>query len=191
MRMNRNIEERNRLVEYNMGLVNDAICHYVEGRSMRGLLTYEDLNQIGLMGLMAAADNFDENKGIEFSTYAETVIRNHIYNAFLKEKRFYNSNLRFENELTSTYYSEDFGETEEAVKQTFSEIKSNTKSSISKGIEALELVIDGYSYAEIAEKLDTTPENIKVLIHRARKELKEKQSKFSFLLEGRNALASI
>ncbi len=181
----RTIEERNLIVEKNMGLVHDAIKHYVDSASIRGILSYEDLYQIGIIGLMAAAESFDTVKGVEFSTYAETTIRNHLYNACAKEMRFYKRNLQYEaeikNESDLASYSEDFGELSASVKQALDEIKNNSKSWTVKGIEALELVIDGYSYTEIAKILDTTPENIKALIHRTRKLLKEEKAKFEFL----------
>lgn len=179
------IEERNLMVEKNMGLVHDAIKHYVDSASIRGILSYEDLYQIGIIGLMAAVENFDVAKGVEFSTYAETAVRNHLYNACAKEMRFYKRNLQYEAEITNesdlTSYSEDFGELTSSVKQAFDEIKNNSKPWTVKGIKALELVIDGYSYSEIAKIMDTTPENIKSLIHRTRKVLKEEKTKFEFL----------
>ncbi len=54
-----------RLVENNMGLVRMAIKRY------RGFgVEDEDLLQIGSMGLIKAARDFDETKQVQFSTYA-------------------------------------------------------------------------------------------------------------------------
>ena len=54
-----------KLVTENMGLVNMVVRRYV------GYGTdYEDLFQIGAVGLIKAAKNFDESRNLKFSTYA-------------------------------------------------------------------------------------------------------------------------
>ena len=56
--------EQNRYVTENMGLVHMVIKRYI------GFGTeYEDLVQIGSIGLIKAAENFDKEKNIKFSTY--------------------------------------------------------------------------------------------------------------------------
>lgn len=61
--------EQNRYVTENMGLVHMVIKRYI------GFGTeYEDLVQIGSIGLIKAAENFDKEKNIKFSTYAVTKI---------------------------------------------------------------------------------------------------------------------
>ncbi len=176
--MNRTIEERNKLVEENIKLVNETIKKYISKASIKGLLSYEDLEQTGRIGLMAAAESYDESKDVEFSTYAVATIKHKIYNAYIKEKRYFIANQKYE--PSSVSYSENYRELENSVRQVFDEIKLTSSSGVSKGIKALELVIDGYSYIEIATILETTPENVKAYIYRARQELK-KESKFSFL----------
>lgn len=59
-----NREARNRIVESNIGLVHNAIKRYSRGGS------YDDLFQMGSIGLMKAAEKFDPDKGVKFSTYA-------------------------------------------------------------------------------------------------------------------------
>lgn len=59
------IEDENALVTRNMGLINLAVKRYVGFG-----VDYEDLFQIGAIGLVKAARAFDPTKNIQFSTYA-------------------------------------------------------------------------------------------------------------------------
>lgn len=69
--------ERNRLVENNLGLVH-ACANRFRGRGVE----YDDLFQAGCVGLIKAADNFDETRGFSFSTYAVPVILGEIKRVF-------------------------------------------------------------------------------------------------------------
>lgn len=60
---------RGEIIENNMGLVH-ACAHRFKGRGIE----YEDLFQAGCIGLIKAADAFDETRGVRFSTYAVPVI---------------------------------------------------------------------------------------------------------------------
>lgn len=57
------------LIESNLGLVRSAAKRFVD----RGT-EYDDLVQIGTVGLIKAAKAFDAERGFEFSTYAFTMI---------------------------------------------------------------------------------------------------------------------
>ncbi len=75
--MNRDIIERNRLVSENMGLVH-ACANRFRGRGV----DYEDLVQSGCIGLLKAAEGFDESRGFMFSTYAVPAIIGEIKRIF-------------------------------------------------------------------------------------------------------------
>ena len=62
-----------KFVDENMGLV-VSIAKRFTGRGTE----YEDLLQIGLLGLVKAVKRFDENLGYKFSTYAVPVIMGEI-----------------------------------------------------------------------------------------------------------------
>lgn len=62
-------KKRDKLVADNMGLVHLCIKRFV-GRGT----DYDDLFQIGCIGLLKAATNFEEERGLKFSTYAVPVI---------------------------------------------------------------------------------------------------------------------
>ena len=61
--------ERSEIIEQNMGLVH-ACAHRFKNRGIE----YEDLFQAGCIGLIKAADAFDKERGVRFSTYAVPVI---------------------------------------------------------------------------------------------------------------------
>lgn len=72
---------RNRLIEHNLRLVAYIVNkHYGDSREQ------EDLISIGTIGLIKAAETFDPEKSISFSTYASTCIRNQIKMHFRKTK---------------------------------------------------------------------------------------------------------
>eukprot|EP00850_Spirogloea_muscicola_P022464 SM000296S11299 [mRNA] locus=s296:77989:80509:- [translate_table: standard] len=63
---------RNKLVEHNLRLVLSLAHKY----NRRGIgLSFDDLCQQGLLGLMAGADRFDPGRGFRFSTYVGYSIR--------------------------------------------------------------------------------------------------------------------
>ena len=72
-----NIENRSITVEKNLGLVHSCVRRFKD----RGV-EYDDLFQAGCVGLIKAADNFDESRGFSFSTYAVPVILGEIKRVF-------------------------------------------------------------------------------------------------------------
>jgi RNA polymerase sporulation-specific sigma factor len=71
------IEGRNAFVEQNMGLVYSC-ARRLQGRGAE----FDDLVQAGCVGLIKAADAFDESRGLAFSTYAVPVILGEIKRLF-------------------------------------------------------------------------------------------------------------
>ena len=69
--------ERNELIRQNLRLVH-ACAHRFEGKGIE----YDDLYSAGCVGLVKAADRFDESKGFRFSTYAVPVILGEIRQLF-------------------------------------------------------------------------------------------------------------
>lgn len=68
---------RDRFIESNLGLVH-SLCRRFSGRGIE----YDDLYQAGCMGLVKAADAFDESRGLCFSTYAVPVILGEVRRLF-------------------------------------------------------------------------------------------------------------
>ncbi len=69
--------KRNELVQNNLGLVHSCANKF-RGRGTE----YDDLFQAGCVGLIKAANNFDESRGFAFSTYAVPVILGEIKRIF-------------------------------------------------------------------------------------------------------------
>ena len=69
--------ERDSFIENNLGLVH-SICKRFSGRGIE----YDDLYQAGCIGLIKAADAFDESRGLMFSTYAVPVIMGEVRRMF-------------------------------------------------------------------------------------------------------------
>ena len=68
---------REAFITQNLGLVHSCAGRF-RGRGME----YDDLYSAGCMGLIKAYDNFDENRGVCFSTYAVPVILGEIKKLF-------------------------------------------------------------------------------------------------------------
>ena len=70
-------QKRDEFIEENLGLVH-SICKRFMGRG----IDYEDLYQTGCIGLIKAADGFDSERGLMFSTYAFPVIMGEVKRLF-------------------------------------------------------------------------------------------------------------
>lgn len=75
--MSKKRTERNKIIEKNFALVHSCANKF-KGRGVE----YDDLFQAGCIGLIKAADNFDETRGFSFSTYAVPVILGEIKRIF-------------------------------------------------------------------------------------------------------------
>ena len=69
--------KRESTIQQNMGLVHACAQRY-KGKG----IDYDDLFQAGCVGLVKAADGFDEGRGLKFSTYAVPVILGEIRRLF-------------------------------------------------------------------------------------------------------------
>ena len=69
--------DRDNLITDNLGLVHSC-CHRFTGKGVE----YDDLYQAGCIGLIKAADRFDESRGLCFSTYAVPAILGEIKRIF-------------------------------------------------------------------------------------------------------------
>ena len=81
-----NSENKETLINSCMNLVKKIAWHY-HGR-VKNIIEIDDLIQIGMLGLVTAADNFKEKPGVTFASYARIRIKGEIID-FLRK----NSNL--------------------------------------------------------------------------------------------------
>lgn len=74
-------ELRNQIVQLNIGLVKKEVYHWIQQCSE----SYEDLLQVGCLGLIRAIERFDISKGNAFSSFAIPYIRGEIQH-YLRDK---------------------------------------------------------------------------------------------------------
>ena len=79
-----NVKNREQLILDNKGLVYYQVMKLgIKPESS----FYDDVASVGTIGLIKAADTFDQSKDIKFSTYALRCITNEIFMFFRKEKK--------------------------------------------------------------------------------------------------------
>ena len=78
--------EQQRKAEENMGLVHQVIKDKIHGYGQWGFYTYDDLFQIGCIGLCKAAAT---DKGGTFSTYAYRLIWHELCDALVQSTKRY------------------------------------------------------------------------------------------------------
>ncbi|MDO4742748.1 MAG: sigma-70 family RNA polymerase sigma factor [bacterium] len=71
------MKDRDKFIEQNIPLVH-SLCKRFKGKGTE----YDDLFQVGCVGLIKAVDGFDEERGLCFSTYAVPVILGEIKKIF-------------------------------------------------------------------------------------------------------------
>ena len=171
------IEKRNKLVEENINLVYNVVDTMLKSKkiSKNVVYDYEDLVQNGVIGLIRAAEKYDEEKGFAFSSYAYTCIRNAIIDGYLfAKKRLTDYSLLQPYEdvadnLIDVKESEKFDDVENKVTlQNITDriLKKNKGKDrrrvrrIKEGLEIVTLEYDGYLNVEIAEMLNMRPEEV-------------------------------
>ncbi|WP_330202236.1 RNA polymerase sigma factor SigF [Cyanobacterium sp. Dongsha4] len=80
-RQNHDLKIRNQILELNMGLVRKEVCHWLNQCQEN----YDDLLQVGCIGLIRAIDRYDIEKGFAFSSFAVPYVRGEIQH-YLRDK---------------------------------------------------------------------------------------------------------
>lgn len=78
---NQDLKIRNQILELNLGLVRKEVCHWINQCQEN----YDDLLQVGCMGLIRAIERFDIEKGFAFSSFAIPYIKGEIQH-YLRDK---------------------------------------------------------------------------------------------------------
>ena len=174
--------EQQRVVEDNMGLVVKVIQDKVHDLNRDCCFSYEDLRQIGAIGLCKAAAT---DKGGCFSTYAYRLIWNEICDALIKATR-----------ISRREQLHEPGDIYRAVKENeplemflacemqilMDQLRARAKGTTAKGILCLELSSDGYTSAEIAALLGAKHGTVRLWMTKGRRFLME-QPEFQEYLE--------
>ena len=162
-------QDQQRLVEENMGLVGKVIKDKVHGLDQLKYFTYDDLYQIGCIGLCKAASS---DKGGCFSTFAYRLIWNEICSALIYANR---RTIR-ECELLPEILDVRPQEKEYSdLHLVLGRIEAEATDAMAKGIRAIRLNAEGYSCAEIG-----SAKCVAARISRTRKYLKDQPALAAF-----------
>lgn len=165
-------DAQRKLVEDNIGLVGKVIhdkVHYTDGF---GCYTYDDLFQIGCIGLCKAAGSTKEHSA-RFSTYAYRIIWHEICDALIYASRRgtteHSTDPHTIVQLTPAY--EDPTNTD--LQNTILQIMNEADGILAKGIEAIYYQSLGYSCQEIADRMHVPTNHVTAWMTKARKYLRK------------------
>lgn len=152
-------------VEENMKLVGKVIKDKVHGLNQSGIYSYEDLIQIGYIGLCKAAYT---DKGGCFSTYAYRLIWNEICDALIKINHQYSKEMLSDNMSTVKveYWEENtLGELSAALDI----VTKRATPAVQNGIKALRYASNGYSSREIGAMMNASDGKVRMWMTRAKR----------------------
>lgn len=169
-------EEQRIKVEENMGLVGKVIQDCVHTLDKGCIYDYDDLFQIGCIGLCKAAQTDRPDHKGAFSTYAYCLIRNEIYTQLEYATRRGREQATDPAELpTITLADGDMLEQKEACSHLLSVLDQAERTAsgvVAKGIQAIRLLADGYTNREIGERFGVPANYVTAWVAKARKYLK-------------------
>lgn len=181
--------EQEKIFEENQNLVYSVINTYVSNAGMYGINDYEDLVQIARVGLCKAIISYKPEKAA-FSSYAFTVMRNHLYNTIRNANNEVANN---SNSMTDEYVEMNADMAYNNVNAIFDNVImdsgmdiltdcSNKYSGIAKkGVDAIKLNLLGYSFTDIAQMYDVEPKLLTAWVSRARKKLQKEPALLKLL----------
>ena len=162
-------QDQQYLVERNMGLVGKVIKDKVHGLGQLGVPSYEDLYQIGCIGLCKAAIS---DKGGCFSTYAYRLIWNEICDELIRATRLSGKEQPFDSlEDPIDDIQKDALDTFD-LRLALQQAKDSAQGVTAKGIHCLELTAQGYSSQEIAAIVHAEAATVRMWMTKARRYLR-------------------
>ena len=167
-------QDQQKLVEENMGLVGKVIKDKVHGLDQLRFFTYDDLYQIGCIGLCKAVSS---DKGGCFSTFAYRLIWNEICSALIYANRRAGRECELVPEILDVRQQEkEYSD----LHSVLGKIEAEATDAMAKGIRALRLNAEGYSCAEIGQVLGESAKCVAARISRTRKYLKDQPALAAF-----------
>ena len=176
------------LVENHLHLVHWTIHRYIGTDETVLGLGYEDLYQEGAIGLCRAAATFASTSAVQFSTFAVTVIRNHLLD-YCRTVQASRKNLpvvsmdayeEVAQPLAAVGDDMDALISDLAAAELLDRFKRRYHGVARLGIEALEYKVKGYSGADIARMYHTKPNYIGACIARAAEMLQREREVMAF-----------
>ncbi len=162
--------QQQKLVEDNLGLVHKVIKDKLKFRSQIGIYTYDDLFQIGCIGLCKSAYT---DKGGTFSTYAYRIIWNEICDALIYSNKRQRTETIEEDIQAQT--AEPSSELKIDISAALDSAKRSASPCIVKGIESIIMMSQGYTCREIGRMYNSTDKQISAVISKARKYLRSRE----------------
>ena len=171
-------DDQRRLVEENLEVVEKVIWKFIHpNRTIHGL-EYEDLYQIGAIGLCKAAATYQYGQNAAFHSYAFGIVRNELYDYLrkaLRKNKAYGKFVTDEKKELEQYYripfDRDMGEI--LALMTLVDNSEKYSATVRTGIDAMALKVQGFSSKEIAEKFSMKPNHLSACISRARNYLRK------------------
>lgn len=165
-------ERQQRIVEANMGLVGRVIKDKVHGLGQEGAFTYDDLFQIGCIGLCKAAAT---DKGGCFSTYAYRLIWNEICDALVKTTRINQNETVMEANDILRGVQEHMPDPLEAceLKQILESARRSADGVTAKGVQCLMLSAQGYTSSDLANIFNANASAVRMWMTKARRYLRD------------------
>lgn len=161
--------QQQKLVEDNIGLVGKVIKDKVHGLNNMRFYTYDDLFQIGCIGLSKAAAT---DKGGIFSTYAYRLIWNEICDALIYASRRISTEEQIEDFTSVCIKADEDAGIKFELYDVINKAKSKTSPSVAMGIDALILMSKGYTAKDIGRQFGKSANNITALVSKAKKYLR-------------------
>ena len=165
-------ERQQRIVEENMGLVGRVINDKVHGLGQEGAFTYDDLFQIGCIGLCKAAAT---DKGGCFSTYAYRLIWNEICDTLVKTTRINQNETVMEANDILRGVQEHMPDPLEAceLKQILESARRSADGVTAKGVQCLMLSAQGYTSSDLANIFNANASAVRTWMTKGRRYLKD------------------
>ena len=161
-------------VEENMGLVGKVIQDCVHTLGAGSMFDFDDLFQIGCLGLCKAAQTDKPGHAVAFSTYADRLIRNEIYSQLERATRRGREVATDPAELPCWVLDNDTPEQREACSTLFDQLRraeATATGVTAKGFQAIRMLMDGYNSREIGERFGVPANHVTAWISKARKVL--------------------
>ncbi len=165
-------ENQRKMIENNLGLVGKVIKDKVHGLTQASIYTYDDLFQIGCIGLCKAAAT---DKGGTFSTYAYRLIWNEICDALIRATRISGREEVMDPQSATaplfTGHRDPYSDMD--LRLVLEQVEGQADSTVASGIYALRLSLVGYNSQEIGRMLSAQPSAVRMRMTKARRYLRE------------------
>lgn len=159
-------QAQQRKVEQNLGLVGKVIKDKVHNPGQNSIYSFDDLYQIGCIGLCKAA--YSDSGGC-FSTFAYRLIWNEICTALIYANRRAAKECELIPEILG---QEDYTDELHELGMILDRLEATSSEAMAKGIRAIRLSAEGYSSAEIGRILGESAKCVTARISRTRKYLR-------------------